>query len=160
MNSPELKQAFSMDMDSAVLAYSVLKKLGAGKVSSFDERLKSQKIQYLAQVFKVSPVYPFSLYIHGPYSPGLAKDLFAMNKHKIEPDPSDFLPDILNERFNQLSKFIQGKDNRWLELVSTLHLFIKRLNMSETAALGKVKKMKKALDEELRYSLEAVTLIP
>src|SRR3989338_10370231 len=101
-------QQYRINIDSALLAFSVLCKLGAGKVDTFANRLKSQKIQYLAQVFGVSPAYNFSLYIHGPYSPGLAHDLFTFNTEK-HPDMSDFVPDVLKERFKALSEFVKGK---------------------------------------------------
>ncbi len=151
---------YALDVDSALLAFSVLKKLGAGKVNTFDERLKSQKIQYLAQVYGVSPAYNFNLYIHGPYSPGLANDLFAIDEQKLSPDLSDFIPDVLNERFKKLSAFVKSKNNRQLELVSTIHLFIKRLNYNEAKTIKELKEWKKASNEEVRESFIMLKQIP
>ncbi|MFA6601433.1 MAG: hypothetical protein WCT02_01025 [Candidatus Paceibacterota bacterium] len=151
---------YTQDVDSALLAFSVLRKLGAGNVKTFEERLRSQKIQYLAQVFSVSPAYNFSLYIHGPYSPGLANDLFMIEEQKLKPDLSDFIPDILNERFGRLSAFIKAKDNRWLELVSTVHLFVKRLGYSEAKSAKELRNWKKASEKEVEESFIALKQIP
>ena len=150
---------YALDVDSALLAFSVLKKLGAGKVNTFDERLKSQKIQYLAQVFGVSPAYNFSLYIHGPYSPGLANDLFKIEEDKLSPNLSDFIPDVLNERFGRLSPFVDKKSNRQLELISTMHLFINVLKFSEAKTIKEVKDWKKATENEIGDSLVALKQI-
>ena len=144
-------QQYRINIDSALLAFSVLCKLGAGKVDTFANRLKSQKIQYLAQVFGVSPAYNFSLYIHGPYSPGLAHDLFAFNGTKQSPDMSDFVPDVLKKRFKALSEFVKGKGNRHLELVTTLH-FLKKLFYSDEAASRKLVEIKNASLEEIKMS--------
>ncbi|MFH1392437.1 MAG: hypothetical protein ABIG90_02020 [bacterium] len=75
---------FKKQYDDTLLAYSVLKRLGAGNVNIFKERLKSQKIQYFAQLFEVSPVYVFNLYLRGPYSPDLAYDLYEIKKEKFK----------------------------------------------------------------------------
>jgi len=150
---------YALDVDSALLAFSVLRKLGAGKVDTFDERLKSQKVQYLAQVFAVSPAYDFSLYIHGPYSPGLANDLFTIDEQKLQPNLSDFIPDVLNERFTRLSSFVKSKTNRQLELISTLHLFMKILKYNEFKAIKEIIDWKKASVKEVGESLTALKQI-
>jgi len=55
-----------------------LKELGvAPKASSFESRLIIQKATLLLQLMGVELGYPFSLYIRGPYSPELTRDLYA-----------------------------------------------------------------------------------
>jgi len=150
---------YRINIDSALLAFSVLCKLGAGKVDTFANRLKSQKIQYLAQVFGVSPAYNFSLYIHGPYSPDLAHDLFTFNGANQSPDMSDFVPDVLKERFKKLSEFIKGKTLKQLELITTLH-FLKRLSYSSDEARKKLKEWKRASLDEVNESFAELKKIP
>jgi uncharacterized protein YwgA len=148
-----------LDIDSALLAFSVLRKLDAGAVDTFEQRLRSQKVQYLAQAFGVSPAYGFSLYIHGPYSPALANDLFTIYERKIPTDPSKFIPDILNERFDRLSTFVKSKSNRELELISTAHLFINGLKYSELSTIKQLKDWKKASDKEVQACMESLKQI-
>lgn len=156
----EKNEKFTLDVDTVYLAFSILRKLDSGNVSNFDERLKSQKLQYLAQAFKVSPNYNFSFYIHGPYSPGLANDLFAINEKKISPDLSEFIPSELTDRFDLLKKFVEDKNNRKLELVTTFHLFRKVLNLEEKDAKEKIKKFKNATEDEINYSIAEIEKIP
>src|SRR3989344_8861390 len=90
---------FSLEYDAALLAFSILKRLGCGDVETFDKRLKSQKTQYIGQLFGVSPNYPFNLYVHGPYSPALTTDLYKFNKLNTTPSFAKFAPEELEERF-------------------------------------------------------------
>jgi uncharacterized protein YwgA len=153
------KEDFRLDIDEALLVYSVLKKLGSGSVATFNDRLKSQKVQYLAQAFGVSPTYGFSLYLHGPYSPALTHDLFIMAEKKVVPDLSDFIPDGLKERFETLKEFIKRKSTRDLELIATLHLF-KSLSWPKDKAVAKLKILKNATDEEIQMSFDQIKNIP
>lgn len=150
---------YRMNIDSALLAFSVLCKLGAGKVDTFANRLKSQKIQYLAQVFGVSPAYNFSLYIYGPYSPDLAHDLFTFHGTSQSPDMSDFVPDVLKERFKALSEFVKGKTLKQLELVTTVH-FLRKLAYTPDAARKKVMEWKRVSLDEVKESFSELEKIP
>ena len=47
-------------------------------LSSFDPRLALQKTIYLAQATGVDLGYTFAWYLRGPYSPGLTRDVFAL----------------------------------------------------------------------------------
>jgi len=83
--------------------------------ASFDFRLKVQKIAFLLSHLKVSPFtdYTFSLYLHGPYSPDLAKDYYGLEKVKVEPVRLD------RKNTNTL-KWLALKDERWLEVASSI----------------------------------------
>jgi uncharacterized protein YwgA len=137
--------------DAALLAFSVLKRLGCGDVDIFDNRLKSQKVQYLAQVFGVSPKYTFGLYIRGPYSSALADDLYKFQANKEKPNLDNFLPDELEGRFSKLKQFIEGKDLRKLELITTLHLLLKVLLYTTDNAVKKLIELKSVTQAEVDY---------
>lgn len=156
----EEKVVFTKEYDAAILAFSVLKRLGSGGVSSFDERLKSQKIQYLAQLFGVSPGYAFGLYLRGPYSSDLARDLFKIREAKIEANQEKFVPEELEERFVTLEEFIKGKSLRDLELVTTLHLLLKINTSGEKEATKKLIELKEATPAEVESAFEAIKQIP
>jgi uncharacterized protein YwgA len=152
------KEDFRLDIDEAMLAYSILRKLGAGNVATFNDRLKSQKVQYLAQAFGVSPNYSFSLYIYGPYSPALTHDLFVMHEKRVPPDLSDLIPDTLKENFEKLKTFLLGKNNRDLELIATLHLF-QVLKWTKAMSISKLKSLKGANEDEIKMALEMIKKI-
>jgi len=154
------KVAFTKEYDATILAFSILKRLGCGGVGSFDERLKSQKVQYLAQLFGVSPAYTFSLYIRGPYSSALANDLFKIRDAKISASEEKFVPEELEERFMALKKFIEKKTLRELELITTLHLLLKSGKYTEGGSIKELQELKSASPYEAKTALEAVKHIP
>jgi len=150
------KDIFKNSYDAAILAISVLKRLGCGKVNTFEQRLRSQKTQYLAQSFGVSPKYPFNLYLRGPYSPSLAFDLFKIEEKGIPTRDCKFASDELEDRFNQLKKFIGNKTTRQLELIATLHWFIKMVGLSPDQSKQKLVELKKASKEEVEFSFNSL----
>jgi len=153
------KVVFSKPYDAALLTYSILKRLGSGKVNSFKQRLRSQKIQYLAQLFGISPYYPFSLYIRGPYSSPLAHDLFKIKEKKIESKVSRFVPKELEENFIRLERFIRGKSNDQLELIATLHWFVKIAKLSTDEAVKRVVRLKNPPKAEMKKAVIAFNSI-
>ncbi len=119
------KDFFTKPYDTALFAYAVLKRLGRGKVDTLEQRINSQKTQYLSQAFGVSPVYWFNLYLRGPYSPDLAHDLFKIKEKNIEIKTDKFIVEELESKFDNLKKFIEGKSLRDLELTATLHWLLR-----------------------------------
>jgi len=55
----------------------ILRDFGEINLDHFDDRLRLQKLAYLAQNLGATYEYPFSWYVHGPYSTSLTSDLFA-----------------------------------------------------------------------------------
>jgi len=62
--------------------------------SSFSSRLKLQKLAYICKALGINLNYKFSLYIRGPYSPGLTNDYYK-NPRLIDSLDSDY---NLNEK--------------------------------------------------------------
>lgn len=143
-----MAEKYIKDYDAVLLVYSILNRLGCGKVDTFDDRLKSQKVQYLAQILGISPKYQFSLYLRGPYSPSLAHDLFQLKADGIKADAEKFTPDLLEEKFNKLRTFVGKTNIRLLELVSTYHLLEKN-GHSEKNITDKLKEWKEATNSEI-----------
>jgi len=92
--------------DVALLACGVLKRLGAGKLDTLKNRIETQKKQYFAQLFGVSPHYCYNLYWRGPYSPDLANDLFRVDEFNIEIKPDKFASQDKEEAFRSLQVFL------------------------------------------------------
>ncbi len=150
------KEKFTKPYDTAVFAYTVLKRLGCGRVDTFEQRLKSQKVQYFAQLFKVSPSYSFGLYLRGPYSSELAHDLFAIRDEHIDVDISSFIPEELEERFIKLKKFIGDMEVRELEITSTSHLLTDVMKMNQDKAQEKLREWKGAKEKELKEAFNKI----
>ena len=152
-----MTMAFQGDInDAALIMYSVLRRLGSGEVDTFAKRLHSQKAQYIAQIFAISPVYNFNLYIRGPYSPDLARDLFELKRQRITPKIEKFTPSELEERFQKAKGFMAGKTVRQLELVVTLHWLIDVARLSPDVARTKLKAIKTVDDEQSEVIYESV----
>ena len=143
----------SAKYDSLLYLYSVLKRLGGGDVNTFEQWLKSQKIQYLAQLFGVSLRYQYNLYIRGPYSPALAHDLYQIKEVNIKPMLDRFIPDELEKRLNDMQTFIKDMSARQLEIVVTLHWLTKVAALPRDRAVARLKEWKQTDDNELKYAL-------
>ena len=143
--------------DQALFTANVLRRLGYGRVGTFEERLKSQKCQYFAQSIGISPSYSFNLYLKGPYSPDLAHDLYS-----LKDTPSDvikFTSIELEEKFNKLRDWLKDKTSRQLELCATLHWLLKVVGLDESQAKQKLKVIKKASDVEFMYAIKEVSIL-
>ena len=155
-NEQEFKKAY----DAVLFAASVLKRLNSGDLETFEQRLKSQKIYYLAQVFGISPVYNFNLYLRGPYSPDLAYDLFKLKEKVIEIKSEEFVAEELEENFKSLKDFVKGKTTRQLEVIATWHWLIKRAQFSFAEAKKKIIEMKDAKEDEISFASDSLKKIP
>jgi uncharacterized protein YwgA len=90
--------------------------IGKDTEEGFLNRLKLQKYTYLARYFGLNMEYPFTMYLHGPYSSPLADDYY-----NIEPwydEDVGILP--ANFRESEFIDLVGTKDHEWLEVASTL----------------------------------------
>ena len=150
---------FKNSPDAALLAFAVLTRLGGGSIDTFEKRLRSQKIQYLAQVFGISPPYRFNFYVRGPYSPDLANDLYSIYRGGLTVEKR-FVPQELEERFKAFKKFIEEQSTRQLELLATLHWLIKVAKLPTQEAQKRLARIKGADTEEFRYAIATITKFP
>jgi len=58
----------------------ILNALTSVSLETFEERIKLQKLVYLARKMGYSPGYSFNWYSRGPYSPSLTRMLFSANE--------------------------------------------------------------------------------
>lgn len=155
------KSSFVKNPEEAIFAYSVLRGLGCGEMSTFNERIKSQKVQYLAQLFGISPKYQYNLYLHGPYSPALANDLFKISEDKVSVIKIKFVSDELENKFLNLKKFMATiRSRKELELITTLHWLSKVAKLPENEAEKQLIKLKSASEEEAIYVKKLLKLLP
>lgn len=104
-------------------------------MDEFSERKRNQKLAYLIQQVAEVPLgYTFSWYVHGPYSPGLTKDLYAEDISKPV-GPSQALDGEQRVRIGRLKDFLGDdvKSPDTLELLVSLH-FLRRLGRTYGAS--------------------------
>lgn len=148
----EDSRKLSKSYDEVLLVCGVLKRLGAGNMNAFEGRLKTHKIQYFAQLFGVSPIYLFNLYLRGPYSPELSNDIFSVGAEYSKINAERFNSDELENKFIELKKFVEGKSIRELEITATLHWLTKVAMLSKSEAEKKLKELKNARKEEIEVA--------
>lgn len=129
---------------------------------SFTNRFLIQKYVYLARCFDFNMGYHFGMYLHGPYSRGLADDYYelaemrAYDERQYRDLASEDLNGILSETFFE---FVGGKDPEWLEAATTLlslrpHFDDRKLLIERTANMKshipehRIESILKTLEEE------------
>ena len=98
---------------------------------SLNDRIKLQKLVYLAQAATGASVYSFNPYIRGPYSPSLTRDLYSLLEpgqlsEAEERAASYKLNTGAMERLERVKRVVSDKSDtpyvEWLELVASLHV--------------------------------------
>ncbi|MGC8696766.1 MAG: hypothetical protein ACP5UD_10235 [Conexivisphaera sp.] len=92
-----------------------------GDPASFRSRLKVQKYVYFARFFDYDLGYEYNLYVHGPYSPELAEDYYAIDYDDLKGAKPANIRD--EERYISL---LSGRDDTWLEIASTVMMIAER----------------------------------
>jgi uncharacterized protein YwgA len=142
------------------------------QINTFEDRLILQKAIYLAQAAGVNLGYYYHWYLHGPYSPSLTRDEYAIAcEHGQGIDESEGwkLDDESTERLKKLQNLIPKGDRpevrKKLELLASVHFLINRRQIRQndareiTATLGRFNKdfseeeVQKALRELKDYGL-------
>ena len=110
----------------------VLRSFGEINLDYFSERLRLQKLGFLAQKLGVNAGYHYSWYIHGPYSSTLASALFAGDEMGIfekevelnnnEKKVAELLRSLLDREVN---------DSNFLELYASIWYLMPKGTLSE-----------------------------
>ena len=128
------------------------------KIDTFTDRLIMQKAIYLAQAKGVNLGYFYQWYLHGPYSPSLTRDEFAIAMD-ISADMDDSrgwkLDDVSLQRLEGIRAIFSEPDRdklaRKLELLASVNFLIDRKQASK-ADIGQItatlKKYNKPFSEE------------
>lgn len=127
-------------------------------INTFEDRLILQKAVYLAQAAGVNLGYYYHWYLHGPYSPSLTRDEYAIGcEHVQGVDDSEGwkLDDESAGRLEKLKKFIPKSDRpelrRKLELLASVHFLINRKQVRQNDAreiTATLKRFEKNFSEE------------
>jgi len=108
----------------------------------FNSRLILQKTVYLMQEFGLSRGYYFDMYLHGPYSPSLTRDLYELVKTYSDTVPMKFANTSKEKRFFEFLTFIKPvmKNPKYLEKIASIHfLFSAYPNLDSKKIFDKIK---------------------
>ena len=133
------------DFDKVVECFKILNY--TPNVDKFEDRIIVQKVIFLLQIKKVEFGYDFNLYLRGPYSPDLTKDMFDQSDKFIENNTSS--RKIEEKEIHQIKylKYIISLDTSLLEVAATFAYFKKIEKEDADEATIKVKKMKHFISE-------------
>jgi len=115
------------------------------QIDSFEDRLKIQKGVYLLQKLGVQTGFSYGLYVHGPYSPNLAKCLFEHQQELDKLGASYHLIEKEQEAAKRLSE-IEFKQNL-LEIISTYLCLNLDLHYSAEDSLKRLREIKSFMPE-------------
>ncbi|MCA1917308.1 hypothetical protein [Methanospirillum hungatei] len=121
----------------------ILKELGIpADINEFDSRLIIQKTVCLLQLRGISIGYPFSMYIHGPYSPELTSDYF-LEKEKLQTGETDTeLTETERDILKKFSEIFNHEKPSQLEISSTYAHFTNTLYYSSIDAIKATRELK------------------
>lgn len=86
-------------------------------VETFDDRLRMQKLVYLAGEFGLDHGYSYDMYLYGPYSPELANDYYE-DEFTIPSEEEGMPPSFDLVSFLDL---VEDRSVKWLEHAATAH---------------------------------------
>lgn len=141
----------------------ILNALTTFSLDNFDDRLRLQKIVFLARMIGFNLGYSFDWYARGPYSPSLTKMLFSANEEGRLILESVTLQDSEEPIVQQLSEFLgeDVSDPRILELLASVWYFIRRASYSKgerNDLVGKIIRRKpKYSREEVETAFDRIT---
>jgi len=117
--------------------------------SAFSDRLKLQKYVFLAKFFGWDLGYKHSRYLRGPYSKELADHYYKLEGTGFSKKPQGF-----DE--GALLGLVYSKDERWLELASTLLSFHEDLKAYSADLRSDVIRMTSSVKKTSPSELEAI----
>lgn len=149
-NNEKIMTELKGNLDNAIFSIALLKKLKVADISNLNNRIKCQKIIYFAKRLGVAPNYNFNLYLHGPYSPDLAKNLYTLSDYFQEIIPFEPLSDELVNKYHLLNS-INNYELNIMEIAASLDI-LNNENMEE--AIKKTKELKKCNNIEIKKALK------
>ena len=117
------------------------------EMGSLEDRIRVQKITYLAQCYNLDLDYKFSWYIRGPYSRDVTSAGFEIYNNKIDLDQIQTTHKLDGERLNRFRQFITPhiNDTLWLEIAGSAIYLRKKSYAGQP------------LDQTIGYLLEDLT---
>ncbi|MDD1690124.1 MAG: hypothetical protein LUQ66_05640 [Methanoregula sp.] len=147
----------SNDTQNEIILSRILKLMGFDGIDmdDFDNRLKYQKLVYLAQNTGINIGYGYSWYVRGPYSPLLTRTLFNIKENPALFDKWDTIKfkheDVILKRLRRLQDVLGShfNDPKYLEVIASLHYLRTTLPTSENS-YSQIKKRLLMLKPDLK----------
>lgn len=112
------------------------------KIGSFESKLVIQKAVCLLELIGLNAGYGFSMYIRGPYSPELTKDLYE-NRDAVENLRANCA--LSSAEKCLVAKVAEASDNldpTLLEIMATYAFLSKKCNLDNRKAVPEIKRLK------------------
>jgi hypothetical protein len=142
-----------------------LDKLGMpSQIKSLEDRIAIQKAVYIGQKAGVDLAYSYGWYVHGPYSPELTKDYFALDNDLALGDNEYENYDLLDDMSTALERVRPILDppseaelsrTEWLELVASV-LFLLDKNNSKAMVEKEIKEKKPHLCDHFEMAYRQI----
>ncbi len=130
-------------MEGLEKTISCLKEAGfTPKLNSFQDKLVIQKTVCLLQLMGMQLGYDFSLYVKGPYSPSLTKDLYEHREAVEKLKSACPLSRSEQEKVMKVYGLSNQLEPRMLEIMATYSFIRKKLGMNGRDSLIHLKKLK------------------
>jgi uncharacterized protein YwgA len=125
-----------------------LKELGfKPNLDDFEDKLVIQKTVCLLELMGAELNYEFSLYVRGPYSPSLTKELYD-NKEAVENlETSVFLDEAEKKCVEKIRVASNGLKPVLLEVMATYLFLVRKLCRSSKEAIAELKGLKPFFSE-------------
>jgi hypothetical protein len=149
-----------LTQDNAIIR--IANALTSASIDEFDDRLKLQKIAYLAQELGADSGFTFSWHIRGPYSPSLTRVLYSADELDALRIQHPQLDQSEKKIVNSLKELIGDDfdDPRKLELYASVWYCIPRLPLTKEdkrKVSGALRDLKPQFSErELTNALERI----
>jgi len=112
------------------------------KVDNFQQKLIIQKAMCLLSLLGMKTGYSFSLYVRGPYSPDLTKDLYAHTEQVEKLESSYKLNEKEVEMVEKVLEISDKLDPTMLEVAATYAFLWKGMGKNVKEALIELKRLK------------------
>jgi len=117
------------------------------KISDFEDKLKIQKTVCLLELMGVNLHYDFSMYVRGPYSHDLTKELYD-NKEKVENlQTTSSLNATEKEAAEKIRETSDGLKPTLLEIMATYSFLTQKRNKNAKEAIIELKQLKPFFSE-------------
>lgn len=137
-------------------------------IRTVSQRKAVQKSVYLAQLSGVDFGYHYNWYVMGPYSPGLTRDYYALEKALAEGDQSydsRELRGAVRRKLDAIKPLLTVPDGvqlnqaNWLELVASLHYLLKQRSKSLESARAIIEDQKTHVADYVDSAYDALAAL-
>jgi len=135
----------------------ILNALTSVSIYDFDDRMRLQKLAYLAREMGLDCGLAFEWYVKGPYSPSLTRILFAADELGVLRIENPKLSDSEEKMVQNLKRLLGAdiEDSRALELMASVSYFLPKGYLSKESIDETIRKLQVHKPHFKRDEIEA-----